>query len=349
MHSSHQEGIPFRIFERDGGIDTRQQGWAMTIHWALSALEDILPNKLVNKIDDVQVDPEQGRKDNGNFLFLDLSTGETKFRIPPNKRRRVGRDRFRKAMTEGLDVEWNKKISDVKTDGDKGVTAVFEDGTQATGRILVGVDGSNSTVRKFLRPDDYKNTQIPFRFTGASVKLTKEQVTPLRNVDPLLFQGAHPDTFNYMWFSMVDVPEVNGTEGDDTPIYTCQVNLSWPVKGPEDEVATTNEERVLNMRKRAADFVEPFKSAVDFIPLDAVVTEVKLADWPCLKWDNLGGKVTLASDAAHAMTMCKSPFCPKTSVVINDMLADLHNRQRRSSEPRPSRCRQAYFGAERHL
>ncbi|KAJ6088212.1 hypothetical protein N7486_009473 [Penicillium sp. IBT 16267x] len=33
------------------------------------------------------------------------------------------------------------------------------------------------------------------------------------------------------------------------------------------------------------------------------VTEIKLADSECLPWDNQGGWVTLAGDAAHAMTM----------------------------------------------
>lgn len=62
------------------------------------------------------------------------------------------------------------------------------------------------------------------------------------------------------------------------------------------------------MKRRASHFAEPFKSAVLSVPDDTIVTEIKLGDWPCLEWDNQGGNVTLAGDAAHAMTMCTIPL-----------------------------------------
>lgn len=58
------------------------------------------------------------------------------------------------------------------------------------------------------------------------------------------------------------------------------------------------------MKRRASNFAEPFKTAILSVPDDTPVTEIKLGDWPCLEWDNHDGTVTLAGDAAHAMTMC---------------------------------------------
>ncbi|KAJ1553696.1 hypothetical protein HK405_007185 [Cladochytrium tenue] len=55
----------------------------------------------------------------------------------------------------GVTLQPNKKLVkiDQPTDGSLGVTAYFEDGTSASGDILVGADGINSTVRSLLFPD----------------------------------------------------------------------------------------------------------------------------------------------------------------------------------------------------
>ena len=65
------------------------------------------------------------------------------------------------------------------------------------------------------------------------------------------------------------------------------------------------------MKRLAAGWVEPFRSIVLDIPEDAETKVISLEDWlpPTRKvdmWDNMGGKVTLAGDAAHAMVMCGS-------------------------------------------
>ncbi|KIW99687.1 uncharacterized protein Z518_11100 [Rhinocladiella mackenziei CBS 650.93] len=305
-HGLKREGIPFRIFERDESVSTRGQGWAITVHWALPYLEELIGPEVLEDVNAVQVDPAIGRNDSGNFLFLNLSNCETKFRIPPSDRRRVNREKLRAVLLKGVHehVRWSQRLIRVEPgDGGQGVRAVFEDGTAASGTLLVGAEGSNSTVRKFLCPDNYRNNQLPIRFVGSGVDMTKDQVQPLRSLDPLLFQGCHPDTSCFMWVSMLEVPEINGTAGTANERYRVQINLSWPVKGPEDEVKSNNTDRLRDMKKRAAVFAPVLKDAIESIPSDAAVLEIKLADWPCLDWDNRQGQVTLIGDAAHAMTM----------------------------------------------
>jgi 2-polyprenyl-6-methoxyphenol hydroxylase-like FAD-dependent oxidoreductase len=299
-----QEGIPFQIFERDEDVSTRGQGWAITIHWALSYLQQMLEPDVMEQVDAVQVDPAIGRNDSGNFLFLNLSNCEVKFRIPPSGRRRVNREKLRAVLAEGVKdhIRWSKRLSTVET-SDEGVKAIFEDGTSVSGAVLIGADGSNSRVRRFLCAQDYRNRQLPIRFVGGAVDMTKDQVTPLRSLDPLLFQGCHPETSCFMWVSMLDVPETNGTEGTAHERYRVQINLSWPVKGPEDEVKLDNAERLQDLKRRASVFAPVLRNAVESIPGDAAILEIKLADWPCPDWDNRQGRVTLVGDAAHAMTM----------------------------------------------
>lgn len=247
-----------------------------------------------------------GRNDTGNFLFINAQTLEPKFKIPPNERRRVNREKLRRVLLKGVEehVHWSKRLVtiDAATTTLDGITAVFEDGTSVTGALLIGAEGSNSRTRKFLSPDAYRNTQLPVRFVGAAVDMTPAQVKPLRDLDPLLFQGCHPSTGTFIWVSMLESPAVNGTLGTGHDRYRVQINLSWPVHHADDEVKSERAERMQQMKSRAAGFAPCLKEAVDLIPDDSEVLEIVLADWPCLDWDGRG-KCTLVGDAAHAMTM----------------------------------------------
>jgi 2-polyprenyl-6-methoxyphenol hydroxylase-like FAD-dependent oxidoreductase len=199
-------------------------------------------------------------------------------------------------------VFWSKRLSTIEDTPD-GVVAVFEDGTRAEGCLLVGVEGSNSRTRRALAPETYRNIPLPIRFTGAALDLSPEQVKPLKDIDPLLFQGCHPETNVFFWFSMLETPKINGTAGTEKEHYRVQVMVSWPVVRPEDEVKPTDAGRLANMKTRAKDFHPVLRDVVKMIPEGTEVTEVVLQDWPCLPWDSHEGKITLAGDAAHAMTM----------------------------------------------
>ncbi|KAJ5563787.1 hypothetical protein N7513_000029 [Penicillium frequentans] len=301
-----QKNIPFEIYERDETPDARGQGWAITLHWALEHMFKMLPAETLARIQDVQVDQDVAQNDNGNFLFINLETGEPKFRIPPSRRWRVNREKMRKALLQGIEehVHWGRRVVGLHVPQEKvKVQLVFEDDTTVTGRMIVGVEGSRSMVRQILRPDAFDNTLLPIRFTGVAVDLTPAEIKPLREMDPLLFQGCHPPTGAFFWFSMLETPQGNGTAGSESERYRAQICMSWPVHGPTDEVAATDEARLVNMKRRAQGFVPFLKEAIDRIPTETSVTEIKLADWECLPWDNHGGRVTLAGDAAHAMTM----------------------------------------------
>ncbi|KAI1129208.1 hypothetical protein F5Y10DRAFT_158928 [Nemania abortiva] len=312
-----KEGIPFQIFERDESLDHRSAGWGITIHWALKALENCLPGDLFARIDEVQVDPEQGRQDTGRFLFLDLETLKPRFIIPPNPRKRIIRSKFRRLLAEGLEIQWGKSLSSfvpsVSSGGggegeseEKGITVNFTDGTSVHGAILIAADGSNSKTRSLLLGDAAAALhQLPVRLLGVTATFSAAEMTPLRAIDPLFFQGAHPGTGDFMWFSALSTPETNGSAGSSQPFYEAQINLSWVVKGPEDGVPATNSERLVKMKemvRRGTGFHAVLRRAVEGLPDDTHVLEIKLADWPTMKWEG-NGLVTLLGDAAHAMTM----------------------------------------------
>ncbi|CAG8088667.1 unnamed protein product [Penicillium olsonii] len=301
-----QKNIPFEIFERDATPEARGQGWAITLHWALEYMFKMLPEETLSRIQDVQVDPDVARHDSGNFLFINLETGEPKYKIPPNRRWRVNRERMRRALLHGIEehVHWGHRVVGLDLpEGENKARLLFEDGDAVSGRLVVGVEGSRSMVRQILRPDSFNNVPLGINFTGVAVDLTPEEIQPLRDMDPLLFQGCHPQTGVFFWFSMLETPHVNGTANTAAERYRAQICMSWPEEGPDDKVSSTDEGRLMNMKERACGFAPFLEHAVNRIPDGTPVTEIKLADWECLDWNNHDGRVTLAGDAAHAMTM----------------------------------------------
>ncbi len=299
-----KQGIPFQIYERDERID-RSTGWGITIHWALPALKACLPPGLFDQLSRIQVDPQQGIKDTGRFLFLDLATAEPVYQIPPSERLRINRLKFRGLLAKGLDVNWGKQVSGFNADLDDGVEVMFSDGTSAMGSMLIGADGSGSKVRRALLGESVgKLNQLPARFMGVTVRLTPEEVEPLRSIDPFLFQGSHRVTGTFLWYSTLSTPEVNGSSGRGE-YFEGQLNMSWIVRDQEDEVPASNIDRIRKMKEMAKSFEARLRKAVEDIPDDSVVLEIKLQDWPTLEWPSFDGKVTLLGDAAHAMTMCK--------------------------------------------
>jgi 2-polyprenyl-6-methoxyphenol hydroxylase-like FAD-dependent oxidoreductase len=96
----------FSLFERDPTPSYRGARWGLTIHWALEDFVSLLPQDLVDRLPETFVDATAvERGEAGNFLLYDLQTGEEKYRVPPNKRIRVSRERLRALLMDGLDVK----------------------------------------------------------------------------------------------------------------------------------------------------------------------------------------------------------------------------------------------------
>jgi len=80
---------------------------------------------------------------------LPLADGTTSHTL---KRADLYKAIHQQATARGIVVEHGKHLLDVELTGD-GVRAVFEDGSEATGEVLIGADGIHSVVRRLIDPD----------------------------------------------------------------------------------------------------------------------------------------------------------------------------------------------------
>ncbi|KAI1357287.1 hypothetical protein F5Y08DRAFT_346910 [Xylaria arbuscula] len=327
-HGLKNAGIPFIIFERDAHISARHQGWAITFHWCLPFLRQLVSPSALASLEAAQVDPECGSTN--KFVFLNLATLEPKFNIPPTAERwRVNRGKFRRALLDGVaeHVHWNKHLTGIEMrDQDHpdlvgGVVASFSDGMTFEGRLIIGAEGSDSRTREYVAPGAHLNTRLPVRLMGATVSLTAVQATFIRAIDPLLFQGCHPDTRDFIYASILDTPASNGSRerGKDAETYGWQLMMShlsetvvdtqkkFKIETNSDddrEELSENAERLADVKRRAESFHPVLRDVILAIPDSTEVHEIIVQDWlPTHAWNNHGGRVTLSGDAAHAMTM----------------------------------------------
>ncbi|KAL8866256.1 MAG: hypothetical protein Q9174_006407, partial [Haloplaca sp. 1 TL-2023] len=123
----------------------------MGLHWAVPALQSLIPDSLYARIQTTQVDPNTPTKQIEKLRFLNGQTGEVMGVAEIEKFYRLRRSKIRALLSEGLDVRWGKSISNITySDDGKTVTAHFADGSQDTGSLLIGTDGPHSATRSIL-------------------------------------------------------------------------------------------------------------------------------------------------------------------------------------------------------
>ena len=164
---------------------------------------------------------------------------------------------------------------------DRGVTTFFEDGTRASGDLLVGADGIHSVVRGIIDPD-----APPSRYTGLAVATGYADSPPGTADEPCtttMIYGsraylgciAAPDGRRW-WFTRLPDPELTADE------------LSAPADQTRERIAAAFD-----------DDPTPAADIVRATPGPITITSAR--DIPSLpSWHN--GTMVVVGDAAHAVS-----------------------------------------------
>ncbi|OJJ84472.1 FAD-dependent oxidoreductase [Aspergillus glaucus CBS 516.65] len=189
-----RHGVPCTVFERDEFPEVRNQGWGVSIHSTLITWEAHILPEIYDRVCEAQVNPAIGPDEVRGVPWINGATGQVEQSVPESKRLRLRRDGIRRALMEGLNIKWGKRLVNIeKFKG--GIRAEFTDGSTVLGNALVGADGSTSIVRKFLAPTTHKLHRLPINAVGCALTMSEEQVNYFKDhVDPLYFMGTHPET-----------------------------------------------------------------------------------------------------------------------------------------------------------
>ncbi|KAL8793224.1 MAG: hypothetical protein Q9195_004160 [Heterodermia aff. obscurata] len=297
-------GVSFTIYERDPDPSYRGRGWGLTIHWALDTLLSLLPQDIIDRLPETYVDPEAvARGEKGTFPFFDLRSGDRRWELTSPNRIRVGRERLRRLLMEGIDVKWSHTLTSVTHPTPLTVTAHFSTPSStlsAIGTLLLGADGTHSTVRSHLLPHPLSTTtRLPIRFLGTTTRLPAPLALSLKALDPFFFQGGDPLTNVFLYFSFFSTPNQH-EEGQ----REAQFSLSYPYRPGfwgQDHAMEVPAERVALMKAFAEGWVEPFRELVMSLAEDSAVKELVVEDF--LPEKGIGERVALVGDAGHAMTI----------------------------------------------
>ncbi|KAJ5120515.1 uncharacterized protein N7515_009903 [Penicillium bovifimosum] len=324
-----RHNVPFKIFERDLAIDARSGGWGLTLHWSLPALRELLPEHLVERFPETFVNKQaSARGDVGRFQFFNLKSGDALYSVPAAERIRVSRVRLRQLLTEGLDIQWNKNLRDVESSADT-ITAHFEDDTSFTGKLLVACDGARSRTREILYPGVQMN-QLPIQLLGVSTLYSAEELDGAESIDPFIFQGSHPDTNVFLFFSFLDTP--SNFENSSKDRYHCQIIISW-ADSKGIAVPNSNAERIALMQQLTENWSEPFRSLLHKLPKDAEVRSIRIEDWMFrLGRKHAHPRAVLVGDSAHTMTMFRGEGANNAIVDVLDLVKHVDMQQPRSFE-----------------
>ena len=141
-----KEGFDVTVFERDESPTSRAQGYRISIRkLGMNALSALLTPEKMNRLSLAKV------ADVGDGFTCANEKMEPFFSVPGGQDAAVQflRSELRSLLQEGINIEWNKRLVRFEDDGTK-VSAHFEDGSYATGDLLVGCDGAGSLVRELL-------------------------------------------------------------------------------------------------------------------------------------------------------------------------------------------------------
>jgi 2-polyprenyl-6-methoxyphenol hydroxylase-like FAD-dependent oxidoreductase len=148
-------GVSFEVYESGLSDAGSMQGYRLTISdYGSYALHECLPAELFDAF--VETSGELSAMSMIDEKMNEVSVVTYPADVPPERKTySADRGALRRTLLEGLSphIQYDKKFVRYEQGSDGRVTAFFEDGTSASGDLLVGADGVRSQVRTQLLPE----------------------------------------------------------------------------------------------------------------------------------------------------------------------------------------------------
>ncbi|KAJ3573849.1 hypothetical protein NPX13_g4560 [Xylaria arbuscula] len=276
------------------------------------------------------------------FVFYDINKPDMRVGVNDDDSGqivRANRQRLRDWLRQFIPVQYNKRVVSVDDVGDQ-VTVHFQDGSSASGDILVGAEGTRSIVRKHilhgqdvLKPLPVGSLVGEMELTGAEFARqlelghsayivmgdTKDQCSMFAALNKVSPDGNAG--YYYFILHWVDEQAARSTESD--PYWT---------------VHATGEELAAFARERTKSYPDHLRVLVDKVTVERYRRPGIVLQGVELNENQLPpGKITLIGDAAHSMT----PFRGEAGVcALTDALSLGHT----ITQIRDLRAKDAEFG-----
>ena len=240
---------------------------------------------------------------------------------PVDSEKSVSRMTLRQVLLTGLEevVEFDKRFTHYEKEADGRVTAYFEDGTSATGDVLIAADGTGSRVRKQYLPHA-KLVEAGVISVAAKVEINEETRALL---SPEIFEGLSlvfaPHGYFNIWHVMEfkwdrDGHAKQGIGGNDRELIdnwpgmlydNTRDYINWGFAAASDKYPSG----VLKMRgaeladvvlKMTEDWAPEWRELFRRTDMSTcfpinIMTSQRIPQWPTTN-------ITLLGDAIHTMT-----------------------------------------------
>ncbi|KAI7789076.1 monooxygenase [Diaporthe eres] len=285
-----QAGIEYNIFERENQHDfyNRPRDWGMLLHWGQEYLARLLPAHLVPRLEEIRCDPglTENEKSLRGVPYVDALTGELIAEIPMQGVNRVSRMKLRRFLTHEQNLNIKVKSSP---------------STETVRQFLVGAEAAE------LQPVDLTMINFPLG------NYTADEARLLQTLHPIFKIAAHPERPGNAILAALDIED-----SDDPTSWKFQNYIGWwgpPYAKDLQDMKT----RVRYYKSFISSFCEPFRTAGLKLGDDDSIPIYPGQQWsPDMPWDNRGGRVTLAGDAAHSMV-------PQRGQGLNNAMKDAAN------------------------
>lgn len=218
----------------------------------------------------------------GKYLGQLETGGQERFGVTPVVIRRglLHRALREAAGRSGIEVQFGKKLVEVRDDERQGVTARFEDGTEARGDLLLGCDGIHSRTRRSIFPEAREPIYTGIVDSGA---ITRTPEVPVTGPSMRMFFGRRA----FFGYTLTPTGEVYW--------FSNHHDRREPARGELERIP--EEEWKLLLLDLHRDDPEAVKRIIQSTA--GRIGRWAIYDLPSLaKWHR--GRVCLLGDAAHA-------------------------------------------------